>query len=87
MPVQNCYHEPLTGKVHIEAAFLNTSSNIPGQTALATVPSLYRPLAAHDFPAMFNNVCGNATIDTNGVLRQYASNTQQYMYICTDYFI
>lgn len=87
MPAQNCYYEPLTGKVHIEAAFLNSGGNIPGQTALATVPSLYRPLATLDFPAMFNNSCGSAAIDTNGVLRQYASHVQQYMYICTDYFI
>ena len=87
MSAQNCYYEPLTGKVHIEATFLNSGGNIPGQTALATVPSLYRPLAAHDFPVMFNNSCGSAAIDTNGVLRQYASNTQQYMYISTDYFI
>ena len=87
MPAQNCYYEPLTGKVHIEAVFLNSGGNIPGQTALATVPSLYRPLASHDSPVMFNNTCGSAAIDTNGVLRQYASNTQQYMYICTDYFI
>lgn len=87
MPAQNCYYEPLTGKVHIEAVFLNSGGNIPGQTALATVPSLYRPLATHDFPVMFNNSCGSAAIDTNGVLRQYASNTQQYMYISTDYFI
>lgn len=87
IPAQNCYYEPLTGKVHIEAVFLNSGGNIPGQTALATVPSLYRPLATHDFPAMFNNTCGSATIDTNGVLRQYASNTQKYMYISTDYFI
>ena len=87
MPAQNCYYEPLTGKVHIEAALLNTGDNIPGQTALATVPSLYRPLANYKFPAMFNNSCGEAAIDTNGILRQYASNTQQYMYISTDYFI
>lgn len=87
MPAQNCYYEPLTGKVHIEAVFLNSGGNIPGQTALATVPSLYRPLATHDFPAMFNNSCGSAAIDTSGVLRQYTSNTQQYMYISTDYFI
>lgn len=87
MPAQNCYYEPLTGKVHIEAVFLNSGGDIPGQTILATVPSLYRPLVTHDFPAMFNNSCGSAAIDTNGVLRQYTSNTQQYMYICTDYFI
>ena len=87
MPEQNCYYEPLTGKVHIEATFSNTSSNIPGETALATIPTFYRPLANYKFPAMFNDVCGEAQIDTNGVLRQYTSNVQKCMYICTDYFI
>lgn len=83
---QNCYYVPLTGQVHIEAA-IDMDGHTTAATALATVPDSYKPLADHNFPAMFEGACGRASINTDGVLRQHTSNVQRYMYISTDYFI
>lgn len=84
---QNCYYEPLTRKVHIEAALVNSDIYIPSATELAKVPEIYKPLEHHNFPATFEGACGRAAIYTDAVLRQYTSNVQHYMYISTDYFI
>ena len=83
---QKCYYEPLTGRVHIEAAHYNEGSIKPSMD-LAIVPAKYAPKATTAFPLSMSDTGGLGYIYTDGKIRQNASSVQAFAYYSTDYFI
>ena len=83
---QKCYYEPLTGRVHIEAAHY-TEGGIKPSMDLAIVPAKYAPKATTTFPLSMSDTGGLGYIYTDGKIRQNASSVQAFAYYSTDYFI
>ena len=83
---QKCYYEPLTGRVHIEAAHY-TEEGIKSSMDLAIVPAKYAPKATAPFPLSMSDTGGLGYIYTDGKIRQNASSVQAFAYYSTDYFI
>lgn len=83
---QKCYYEPLTGRVHIEAAHY-TEGGIKPSMDLAIVPAKYAPKVTTTFPLSMSDTGGLGYIYTDGKIRQNASSVQAFAYYSTDYFI
>ena len=83
---QKCYYEPLTGRVHIEAAHYS-EGGLPTLEDLAVIPEKYAPKTATSFPLAMDGVGGIGYMYDDGKIRQNASSVRTFAYYSTDYFI
>lgn len=83
---QKCYYEPLTGRVHIEAAHY-LATGIPASEDLAVIPEKYAPKTTTAFPLAMDGVGGLGHMYSDGKIRQNASIVRTFAYYSTEYFI
>lgn len=83
---QKCYYEPLTGRVHIEAAHY-LATGIPASEDLAVIPEKYAPKTTTAFPLAMDGVGGLGYMYNDGKIRQNASTVRTFSYYSTEYYI
>lgn len=83
---QKCYYEPLTGRVHIEAAHY-LAIGIPSSEDLAVIPEKYAPKTTTAFPLAMDGVGGLGYMYNDGKIRQNASTVRTFAYYSTEYYI
>ena len=83
---QKCYYEPLTGRVHIEAAHY-LATGIPASEDLAVIPEKYAPKTTNAFPLAMDGVGGIGYMYNDGKIRQNASTVRTFAYYSTEYYI
>lgn len=83
---QKCYYEPLTGRVHIEAAHY-LATGIPTSEDLAVIPENYAPKTITSFPLAMDGVGGIGYMYSDGKIRQNASTVRTFIYYSTEYYI
>ena len=83
---QKCYYEPLTGRVHIEAAHY-LATGLPTSEDLAVIPEQYAPRSTTPFPLTMDGVGGIGYIYNDGKIRQNASTVRTFAYYSTEYYI
>lgn len=83
---QKCYYEPLTGRVHIEAAHYD-EGGLPSLEDLAVIPEKYAPKTTTAFPLAMDGVGGIGYMYSDGKIRQSASTIRTFAYYSTEYYI